>query len=42
MSHTAGAQRAYELLRRHLPPVGPLGEVPTELDPLLAELARAV
>ena len=36
----AGAQRSFALLRRHLPPVGPLGEVPTDLDPLLAELAR--
>ncbi len=34
----AGAQHAYELLRRHLPPVGPLGEVPTDLDPLVADL----
>ena len=36
----AGAQGAYALLRRHLPAVGPLGEVPTELDPLLADLTR--
>ena len=38
----AGSQLAYALVRRHLPPVGPLGEVPTDLEPLLAELARGV
>ena len=36
----AGAQQAYGLLRRHLPPVGPLGEVPIDLDPLVADLTR--
>jgi histidine ammonia-lyase len=36
----AGAQRAHALLRRHLPPVGPLGEIPTELEPLLGDLTR--
>jgi histidine ammonia-lyase len=35
----AGAQRAYALLRRHVPPVGPLGDVPASLDPLLADLS---
>ncbi len=34
----AGARRAHALLRRHLPPVGPLGEIPLSLDSLLAEL----
>jgi histidine ammonia-lyase len=38
----AGARRAHALLRRHLPPVGPLGEVPTSLAPLLADLTRGV
>ena len=36
----AGAQRAQALLRRHLPPVGQLGEIPADLDPLLADLTR--
>jgi histidine ammonia-lyase len=36
----AGAQAAYALLRRHLAPVGPLGEIPTDLDPLLADLTQ--
>jgi histidine ammonia-lyase len=35
-----GAQRAHALLRRHLPPVGPLGEIPTGLEPLIADLTR--
>jgi histidine ammonia-lyase len=35
----AGAVRAHGLLRRHLPPVGLLGETPTGLDPLIAELS---
>lgn len=35
----SGARHAYALLRRLLPPVGPLGEIPIGLDPLIAELA---
>jgi histidine ammonia-lyase len=38
----AGAQRTYALLRRHLRPVGPLGDVPLDLEPLLADLKRGV
>ncbi len=38
----AGAQRMYALLRGHLPAVGPLGEVPTGLEPLIADLSRDV
>ena len=34
----AGAVRAHDLLRRHLPAVGLLGEIPTGLDPLIADL----
>ena len=34
----AGAQRAHALLRRHVPPVGRLGEIPVSLDSLLADL----
>ncbi|HEY3612343.1 MAG TPA: aromatic amino acid lyase [Gaiellales bacterium] len=33
-----GARQTLALLRRHLEPVGPLGDVPTELEPLLADL----
>ena len=36
----AGAQEAYALLRSHLPAVGPLGEVPLSLEPLVADLIR--
>ena len=35
-----GARRTLAFLRVHLPPVGPLGEVPVDLAPLLADLTR--
>ena len=34
----AGAAEAHDLLRRRLPAVGLLGEIPTDLEPLLADL----
>ena len=33
-----GAAEAHALLRRRLPAVGLLGEIPTDLEPLLADL----
>ena len=36
----AGAQASYALLRRHLPAVGPLGEVPSDIESLVADLGR--